>query len=140
MSSSSKDTFLCPVCQSKIQANLKSQIGFFAHLQITFVVAAICTLFYFFDGLEMALKVSLLYLPIWGVVEFFHWMQVRNNAICPTCDFDTFLYVRDVRRARTRIETRLNNLESVAKEKIDKRKQLVLDERQKNASSEAPLP
>jgi hypothetical protein len=65
-------------------------------------------LVYRFGSPEAALKSLVLYLPLWGIAEFFHGVRMREATKCTVCGFDPVLYRHDWWAARKIVEDRLN--------------------------------
>jgi hypothetical protein len=102
--------YLCPVCRAPRKTNLKDELPFSAHLRIGVTVISVSSICYLVSGLELAGRTAFLYLPLWAVSEFVHWVKMREAAKCSACGFDPVLYQRDWRAARSRVENRLGDV------------------------------
>jgi len=68
---------------------------------------ACCALVFLLLGALPALKTSPLYFVFLGVAELIHWSQMRQNIKCDVCDFDPILYKEDWKKARARVEAKM---------------------------------
>ena len=98
---------LCPVCRSKRNVRLTDRLDFSTHIKLALCTIAGAGILYAFNGFEAALKAIVFYLPMWAVAEFIHGARMREAVKCEACDFDPFLYQRDWRAARARVEAKL---------------------------------
>jgi hypothetical protein len=116
--------YLCPVCRAPMKRDLKARISLLRHFQILLLTISLVGLAYLVIGPYAAMKASIVYLPIWAIFEFLHWVQMREALNCKVCDFDPMLYQRDWKRARARIEQKMtkvhDNLELEIKARIDR--------------------
>lgn len=102
--------YLCPVCRAPRKTNLQDELPVSAHFRIAVTVVAVSSVAYLVSGWELAWRTAFLYLPLWAVSEFVHWVKMREAAKCGACGFDPILYQRDWRAARSRVENRLGDV------------------------------
>jgi hypothetical protein len=117
-------TYLCPVCRSARETDLSDGLSWGTHFKITLTTIFVTGLLYFYDGLPLAWRGVLLYLPLWAGAEFIHWVRMREAAKCRTCDFDPVLYRRNPAEARRRVEAKLNVFVDDLKQQIGARRAL----------------
>lgn len=109
--------YICPVCRSPRRASFSNQLGVSAHFRIALAVATVMVVTYFTAGSILAIKLSLLYLPIWAAWETWHWRRMRALSACRVCGFDPILYKTDWRAARSIVENRLGELKRMRDER-----------------------
>lgn len=102
--------YLCPVCRAPRKAQLKDDLPLSTHVRILSAVAALSSLSYLVGGWDLTWRTAFLYLPLWAISEFIHWVKMREAAKCHACAFDPILYQRDWRAARHLIENRMSNV------------------------------
>ncbi|NCN26908.1 hypothetical protein GW915_04975 [bacterium] len=105
--------YICPVCRAHREVDLRDRISWNSHSKILITIAFLSITAYLLRGPALAFKLTFLYLPIWAMIEFFHWSKVRNDSKCPHCFFDPILYQRDWKAARKIVEERLGSIKSV---------------------------
>ncbi len=103
-------TYLCPVCRAPMERELNGRLPFIRHVQMTLLTILISALAYLTMGPGVALKAAVLYLPLWALFEFLHWIQLRETLKCTACDFDPMLYQRDWKKARSQVEGRMTKI------------------------------
>ena len=87
-----------------------SKLGLKAYVQLVLITMFICAATYFLLGPWAATKASLVFLPLWTLSEWVHWLKIREALRCRTCDFDPMLYRRDWRAARRQVEIKMQGL------------------------------
>jgi hypothetical protein len=94
-------TFYCPQCRAARRADTHpdpARFENFARVGLSALVFMICTWNWF------AWKGVFSFFPIWAVFEIVHRSRVRGMLACPHCGFDPYLYLVDVKLARSEIE------------------------------------
>lgn len=102
--------YFCPVCRAPRKANFQDELPIRIHLRIAASVAVVSSISYLISGFELAWRTAFLYLPLWAVSEFMHWVRMREATKCQACGFDPILYKRDWRAARKQVENRLGDV------------------------------
>jgi hypothetical protein len=108
------------------------------HFKILSFVLALIGLIYLAQGLGLALRSTVIYLPIWACAEFFHWVRMRERAKCRVCSFDPVLYKKDWRAARARVEARLSKMAVEVKERNEAAAENLRKAREKNPPTPTP--
>lgn len=104
--------YICPVCRSSKKANLQDRLPAITHMRIALSLGILIGALTLAGMGLWSLKLALLYFPVWGVLEFAHWVEQREQTRCRVCNFDPFLYQRDWRSARAQVELRLNTIKA----------------------------
>ncbi len=127
-----EQSYLCPVCRSPHELHRHAKISVLDHFRILLIVGMIAGVAYWLGGVSTALKSLVCYLPIWAAWELVHWALVREEMVCKVCGFDALLYLRDVKQARSQVESRLQTVQDEYMLKIgEKRKRIAEQNSQK---------
>ena len=102
--------YLCPVCRAPRKTELRDELSAQTHFKIASTTFAVSALSYLAGGWVYAWQALFLYLPLWAMAEFVHWVKMREAAKCKACGFDPILYKRDWKAARRKVEDRLNGV------------------------------
>lgn len=114
--------YLCPVCRTPIRKDVRNRPSIWFHLRLMFGLGILMGIAYLVDPGLWVLKFLPFYLPVWACAEFFHFLQLRVDLNCPTCDFDPVLYRHQWREARGKVEKKLKTLEARYMEEITARR------------------
>ena len=98
--SSNSWSFYCPHCTAarKIPYQPKPVRRHYIQIGLTAAFFTLVTWQWF------TWKGIISFLPLWTGFEVFYRSRVRGALSCPHCGFDPYLYLVDVKRARTEIE------------------------------------
>jgi len=94
-------SFYCPLCKSPRKIPYRPKPGGFRQVSQVVLTTAFLTLLMWS---WLSWKGIVVGLPLWIGFEVFYRARVRVSLACPYCGFDPFLYLSDVKRARTEIE------------------------------------
>jgi hypothetical protein len=94
-------SFICPLCTSprKIPYQPRPTARHFVQMGLTAAFFTLVTWPVF------AWKGFVSFIPLWTIFEILYRGRVRAALHCPHCGFDPYLYMVDVKRARTEVET-----------------------------------
>ncbi len=93
--------FFCPFCKLKRRLPYRPQPGGFRQISQVVLTTALVTLasWPWFDW-----KGVVSFVPLWGVFEIIYRSRLRTALVCQNCGFDPYLYLTDVKKARTELE------------------------------------
>lgn len=100
--------FYCPHCRMQRALPYKPQPGTRQAVQITLTTAFSTLLTWPLLGFKGVVA----FIPIWMAFEFFYRTRSRVALACVRCGFDPFLYLTDVKKARTQIEETIKRHQS----------------------------
>jgi hypothetical protein len=94
-------SFICPLCSSprKLAQQPRPTPTHYAQIGLTAAIFTLIT-WHWFEW-----KGIISFLPMWTVFEVIYRARVRAAMRCTQCGFDPYLYLVDVKRARTDIES-----------------------------------
>lgn len=93
-------SFICPLCASprKLPCQPRPTLRHYVQIALTAAFFTLVT-WSWFDW-----KGIVSFVPMWTVFEALYRGRVRAASHCPHCGFDPYLYLVDVKRARSEIE------------------------------------
>ena len=94
--------FFCPFCKEKRQVPFRAKVIGPKQIGQILITGAFSTLLTW-KWLEW--KGIIATLPVWIIYETLYRTRVRAALGCPHCGFDPYLYLTDVKRARSEMES-----------------------------------
>ncbi len=96
--------FFCPFCKLKRKIPYRAQPGGFKQIFQVAVTAAFVMLvsWPWFDW-----KGIITFVPLWMTFEVYYRSKLRTVLLCDNCGFDPYLYLTDVKKARSELEKHL---------------------------------
>lgn len=94
-------SFICPLCTSprKIPYQPRPTTRHYVQIGLT----SVC--FMLLAWPLFGFKGIVGFIPIWTLFEVLYRGRVRGALLCPQCGFDPFLYMVDIKRARSSVES-----------------------------------
>jgi hypothetical protein len=94
-------SFICPLCTSQRKIPYQPRPTPRHYVQIGLTAACLMLLTWPIFGWKGFVS----FIPLWTVFEILYRGKVRGALSCPQCGFDAYLYMVDVKRARTEVES-----------------------------------
>jgi RNase P subunit RPR2 len=92
--------FYCPQCRAERRLPAAPRISLRHWMQIGITTLVLTAALWPFFGL----KGLIVFVPLWAGFELVFRSRMRIVLACPSCGFDPFLYIRDVKLARAEME------------------------------------
>jgi hypothetical protein len=94
-------SFYCPMCRTPRRLPYRAKPGTARHFAQVASTAAFLTLL---TWPWFGIKGIVSFVPLWIAFESIYRARTRAAVACSACGFDPFLYMNDIKRARTAVE------------------------------------